>query len=95
MKLIVYDKAAWHIDAGEDKQMVLNHFATFMIWCQNNNLLSPDGKEIMELGVDDSISLHSGMFTENGNSFMQQYYDVFISSTEKDYEEMSKKLSIV
>lgn len=92
MNFVVYDKAAWHIDAGEDKQVVLNHFSFFMTWCLDNNILSDEGIELAELGIDDSISLHSRMFTEKGNIFMQRHYDTFISATEKDGCAMLAKL---
>lgn len=92
MKLVIYDKAAWHIDAGENKQMALDHFSFIMTWCKENKLLSDEGLELVEMDIDDSISLHSRMFTEKGNAFMQQFYDKFISATEKDVNEMSSSL---
>lgn len=82
MQTIVYDKAAWHIDAGEQVQNVLAHFKFMMSWCSQNNLLSEEGKEIESLGVDNSISLHSRMFTERGKRFMEEFYDDYLNVTE-------------
>lgn len=95
MKTTVYDKVAWHIDAGENYDVVLSHFAFILSWCEKNNLLSAEGQEIVQMGVDDSISLHSRMFTEKGNKFMNKYYDEFISATDGDESEMNFALEYV
>ena len=86
MKTIVYDKAAWHIDAGENKSNVLEHFKFIMTWCHKNNLLSAEGEEILELGVDDSISIHSRMLTGRGNVFMTKYYDSFFINARNSFK---------
>ena len=95
MSTTVYDKAAWHIDEGEDVKQVLAHFSFIMSWSLDNKLLSGKGLEIAELGVDDSISLNSKMFTEKGNLFMQKYYDYFIAVTDDDDNEMINKLKLL
>lgn len=95
MKTTVYDKAAWHIDAGENNDVVLCHFAFILSWCEKNNLLSEEGQEIIQLGVDNSISLHSRMFTDKGNEFMNKYYDEFISAKEENESEMNFALEHV
>jgi Uri superfamily endonuclease len=95
MKTSVYDKVAWHIDAGENKDAVLRHFSFILSWCEKNNLLSAEGQEIVQMGVDDSVSLHSRMFTEKGNTFMNKYYDEFISAMDGDESEMNFALEYV
>ena len=66
-KVKVYDKASWHIDAGEPVNNVLTHFKFIMNWCNKNNLLSDEGKEVLEFGIDKSISIHSRLLNERGN----------------------------
>ena len=88
MKTKVYDKASWHIEGGEDLNKVLAHFSFIMAWCSSNNLLSEEGKEIADLCVDQSISLHSRMFTDKGNIFMDKHYDKFIDATSDNKDEM-------
>jgi len=92
MKTKVYDKAAWHIDAGEPSDNVLEHFKFIMHWCNQNNLLSDEGIELLELGIDDSISIHSRMLNERGNVFMTQYYDTFISAQKDQSTQMDEIL---
>ena len=51
MKTKVYDKASWHIDAGEPTSSVLSHFKFIINWCNQNNLLTDEGEEILEFGI--------------------------------------------
>lgn len=92
MKTIVYDKAAWHLDAGENQSDVLNHFNFIMNWCYENNLLTDEGEEILEFGADDSISIHSRMLNERGNLFMAKFYDSFISAQADQHQKMDDLL---
>ena len=91
----VYDKAAWHIDAGVQPALVLRHFRFMLQWADAHRLLTADGKELLEFGVDESASLHSLLFTERGNRFMEQCYDFFIGALEEDRERMDEALSNV
>lgn len=75
----IYDKAQWHIDAGENESVVLARFSTVFSFLNNHNLLSAEGAEIYDLGVDDSISLHERLLTVEGNKIMTLYYDHIIS----------------
>lgn len=95
MNTTVYDKASWHIDAGEPKRSVLAHFTFIMFWCDQNNLLSDEGAEILELGIDDSISLHSRLLNDRGNVFMTKYYDMFISAQNNQSAEMDEMLKTI
>lgn len=52
--------------------LVLMRFFKFLA---ENKLLSPDGEEIYELGIDSSASLNSSMVTKDGAQFLEQYYD--------------------
>lgn len=95
MKTKVYDKASWHIDAGEPTSSVLSHFKFIINWCNQNNLLTDEGEEILELGIDDSISIHSRLLNERGNMFMTKYYDMFISAQTEQSSEMNEMLMTI
>ena len=95
MKTLVFDKASWHIDAGEPADRVLAHFKFIMNWCDQNNLLSDEGEEILEFGIDDSISIHSRLLNERGNMFMKKFYDTFISANIENRSEMDEMLKTI
>jgi len=73
--LKIYDKAQWHIDGGEDKISVVDKLKIILHFLLDKGLLSSEGKEIVNLGVDSSISIHERMLTQEGKKFMDEYYD--------------------
>jgi DNA-binding ferritin-like protein (Dps family) len=75
----VFDKALWHIDAGESRADVLERFRAVMAFLDEKNLLSEDGQEILDIGVDDSIALTDSMMTDEGTAFLDKYYDEVIN----------------
>lgn len=75
----IYDKAAWHIDAGEDEAAVIAKFQAVFSFLDEKRLLSEDGKEILEFGIDDSVSLNEDMVTEEGAAFLHRHYDEVIN----------------
>ncbi len=77
----IYDKAKWQIDSGMPKEKVLAHFVLIFEWLHSKNMLSKEGIEMLEAGMDDSISLNEEMVTEDGNAFLLKYYDNLISSS--------------
>ena len=88
----IYDKANWHIDAGEDQQEVIEKFEVIFSVLKAKNMLSEEGKEIMDLGIDKSISIHERLLTLEGNTFIEEYYDSIINL--KSNEIAVKLLSI-
>jgi len=66
-----------------------------MNWCNQNNLLSDEGEEILEFGIDDSISIHSRLLNERGNMFMKKFYDTFISANIENRSEMDEMLKTI
>lgn len=92
----IYDKAQWHIDAGEKNEKVIKKFNEVLTFLNDKNLLSKDGFEIFEFGVDSSISLTERMVNEKGAYFLDLCYDKVIGldvedivfSLEKLYEEI-------
>lgn len=79
--LKVYDKAQWHIDAGEDSESVVLRFKAVFAFLNSKNLLESEGKEIIDFGIDSSVSLHERMVTEAGKSFMENCYDKVIDKS--------------
>ena len=71
----IFDKASWHIDAGEDKKKVIKRLSTVMDYLYCHNMLSEEGVEILQIGVDSSFSLHEKMVNEEGLAFLSEHYD--------------------
>lgn len=73
--LKIYDKAQWHIDAGENSGAVIDKLKAVLEFLDKEGMLTSEGKEIMDLGVDSSISIHERMLTDKGRNFMESNYD--------------------
>lgn len=71
----IYDKAAWHIDEGQNESEVVTRFSIIFDFLNEHNMLNSDGIELMDIGIDESISLHEGLLTDEGNAFIEKYYD--------------------
>jgi hypothetical protein len=80
----VFDKASWHIDAGENRDAVLGKFQAVMTFLAEKHLLSEDGQEILDIGVDDSMALTENMVTDEGTAFLERYYDEVINCDAKE-----------
>lgn len=75
----IFDKAQWHIDAGENAVDVLVKFKNVLEFLDIHNMLSSDGIEIYNFGVDSSISLNENMLTKSGARFLEKCYDNIIN----------------
>lgn len=82
--LKIYDKAQWHIDGGEDKISVVDKLKIILYFLLDKGLLSSEGKEIVNFGVDSSISIHERMLTQEGKKFLDEYYDKAIGKSKKE-----------
>ncbi|MCD8039593.1 MAG: hypothetical protein LUE96_10995 [Lachnospiraceae bacterium] len=89
--LKVYDKAQWHIDAGADEATVVEKMKILFEFLNVKGLLLDEGKEILDLGIDDSVSIHERMLTEEGNSFMETKYDDIINTNKEEFNEALEK----
>ena len=76
--LEIYDKAQWHIDAGENSEAVIRKFEAVFQFLKAKGLLQREGEEMLEIGIDSSISLHERMVTEKGKEFLKTCYDKVI-----------------
>lgn len=88
----VYDKAKWHIEAGEDKNDVLERFAIMYSFLKNKHLLSNEGLDIIKSGVDSSISLDEYTVNEEGKKFLNNCYDIVVELNEKELVTKLNKL---
>ena len=89
--MTIYDKVAWHIDGGENVVDVLDKFKVVFSFLEKANMLNADGKEIAEMGVDDSVSLHDELLNETGKKFLDEHYDNDFLPLSA--EELSRKLA--
>lgn len=80
----VYDKASWHIDNGEDKVDVLSRFSFLFDFLEKKNMLTSEGKELLELGIDSSISLHERLVTDDGKKFLEANIDELLKMSISD-----------
>lgn len=80
----IFDKASWQIDNGMSKEVVIAHFEFIFQWLNEHDMLSPDGLEILEIGIDEDVSLHEGLVNESGLIFLNKFYDKLITDSEYD-----------
>lgn len=76
----IYDKAAWHIDGGENIDDVITRLRKVFLFLDESGMLNEEGKETLEYGMDSSVSLNSNMVTKEGNIFLDACYDHVINT---------------
>ncbi len=80
----IYDKAVWQIDGGIPYELVVNHFKIVFTWLNKHDMLSEEGKEELEDGIDGEASLNEQLLTQEGTSFLDKYYDKFLMAIAKE-----------
>lgn len=85
----VYDKAAWHIDNGEEKAEVLKRFGLIYEFLARHKMLNGEGMENYEMGADESWALYDRMLTTAGKQFMEKQYDRLLAL---DLENLQQEL---
>lgn len=88
----IFDKAQWHIDAGEDTNEVVSKIRKVFEFLDEKGMLSNEGKEMIDFGIDSSISLNERMLTEKGYDFLEKYYDNIIGLK---VDELTSKLESI
>jgi hypothetical protein len=79
----VYDKVSWHFPEGQNcpsLEVAKVHFIVVMEWLKENYLLSDEGKEVMELGIDSDFSITSSMLNTKGNKVIKRYYSDWLKA---------------
>lgn len=89
--LKIYDKAQWHIDAGEDAASCVKRIKAVFEFLQEKNMLSDEGNEIVEAGIDSSISLNERMVTVQGKRFLERFYDDILQFPLKSVKKQLKE----
>ncbi len=79
-----YDKASWHIDSGEKEADVVARFKEVFTFLESKQMLSEEGVETCEFGMDSSVSLNSNMVNAQGKAFLDAYYDVILKQNPKE-----------
>lgn len=82
--MIIIDKAVWQIDGGVPEELVVNHFKTVFLWLEKHDMLSDEGKEELEDGIDDCASLNEELVTKAGIEFLEACYDDYLKVVAKD-----------
>lgn len=81
--IIVYDKVSWHYPEGQNcpnLETAKLHFESVMRWLKENRLLSHEGEEVFELGIDADFSITSLMLNKKGNNVFVKYYSSWLKS---------------
>lgn len=82
--LKIFDKAQWQIDGGIPEELVINHFNLVFIWLDKHEMLSDEGKEELEFGINSEASLNEELLTIDGVKFLDKYYDDFLAAISKN-----------
>ncbi|MBO5004018.1 MAG: hypothetical protein J6D03_01945 [Clostridia bacterium] len=82
--LKIFDKAQWQIDGGITEELVVNQFNLVFLWLDKHKMLSDEGKEELEFGIDCEASLNEELLTIEGVDFLDKYYDDFLAVISKD-----------
>jgi hypothetical protein len=85
--LVVYDKVSWHFPEGKDcpsLSAAKKHFEVLMNWLKQNHLLSNEGEEIFELGIDADFSINSSMLSQEGQKIMDEIYSSWLGGINYD-----------
>ena len=80
MKII--DKAAWQIDGGIPKELVVKHFQFVFLWLDKHKMLSNEGFEELEDGIDGCASLNEDLVTPEALEFLNICYDEYLKLIE-------------
>lgn len=75
----IIDKAAWHLDGGIEKELVISHFKTMFEWLDNGGLLTAEGKEIRDEELYSEASINEKVVNEDGMMFFESCYSDYIS----------------
>lgn len=78
-----YDKASWHFPEGKgcpSLEAAKIHFRVITKWLRDNDLLSTEGIEAAESGIDADFALTAHMLTPKGNRVLGRCYGQWVRS---------------
>ena len=76
-----YDKVRWHFPEGKgcpSVEAAKVHFVVVMKWLKDNGLLSAEGIEAAETGIDSDFALTSHLLTAKGNRVLDRCYSAWV-----------------
>ena len=85
--MIIIDKAAWHIDGMVEPKAVIEYFKRVIKWLSDKDMLSQEGRETYNSGIDDSISLNESLLTKEALAFLTSKYDTYLEKHFEDDED--------
>ncbi len=80
-----YDKVSWHFPDGKtcpSLQAAKVHFSVVMRWLESQNLLSAEGHEAVEMGIDSDFALTSSMLTDTGDRLLGTCYAKWVRTVQ-------------
>lgn len=80
-----YDKVSWHFPEGKNCPSLDSakiHFCVVMKWLQENGLLSDEGAEAIDCGIDADFSITARMLTPRGNRVLEQCYESWLKAVQ-------------
>lgn len=89
----VYDTAKWQLEGGIPADKVARHFTFVFEWLRRQKMLSKDGMELLDLGMDDSASLNEDMVNAKGREYLDYYYDDYLKEINYGVSEDEKWLN--
>lgn len=78
-----YDKVYWHFPEGEgcpDIHTAKIHLEAVMRWLKENNLLTSEGVEALDFGIDSDFALTGHMLNEKGRQLLDMCYGEWLNS---------------
>ncbi len=80
----IIDKASWQTDGGVPAELVVSHFRTIFAWLRDHDMLTDEGLEELEDGIDDCASLNDELINEKGMRFLESCYDEYLKAVAKE-----------
>ena len=85
--LKIIDKAVWQTDGGVPADKTAQHFRTVFVWLSRHGMLTGEGEEELEDGIDDCASLNDELVNEQGMAFLEDCYDDYLRAVKDRYGE--------
>lgn len=79
------DKAAWQIDGGVPAEKVVSHFRMMFEWLASHGMLTEDGEEELEDGIDDCAVINDELVNGQGMAFLEKCYDDYLKAAADFY----------
>ena len=79
------DKAVWQTDGGVPEDKVVSHFRTVFEWFCRKGMLTQDGEQELEEGIDDCAVLNDELVNGQGMAFLEECYDSYLKEAADFY----------